>query len=166
MPEPERLVVLLPMPCEWCSTGLYRRRFAEVEVETPFGARARLCRICAEKVGGPSWPLVPVADTLPALDYAAAAEYLRFAYWTTAKTTPEYPHQYALLTDSQDPLMHLRVVRFIRSNGERRKWAPKSGPAAGRSAWCHYWTVGRYEYWTMPNRADPIVNRKPVDATD
>jgi hypothetical protein len=165
MPDPERVVVLLTGWCEWCSTGLYKRRSAELEVFAEFGAYVRLCRICAEKIPGPRLPLVPIAATLPMLEPAEVAAYLAAQTWTPAKSVPEYPHSYVLLSRSADPLTHLRVHRFIRAKGERRQWKPATGPAAGSHVWCHYWTAGDYEYWSQPAISDPILNRKPADAT-
>jgi hypothetical protein len=161
MTEPG-LAVLVSAPCEWCSTGLYQRKTAEVLTATTVGgATARLCGACADAIGtGPRTPLVPVADTLPLLEPAEAAAYLRRQKWARARTVPEYPHEYLLLNRSTDPLTHLRVVRWIRQTGERRQWAPSDGPAAGKRVWCHYWTAGKYEHWTQPSRTDPILNRK------
>ena len=159
----EPVAVLVPAPCEWCSTGLYRRKTAEVLTATTVGgATARLCGACADAIGaGPRTPIVLVADTLPLLAAAGAASYLAGQEWARARTVPEYPHEYLLLSRSADPLTHLRVVRLIRELGERRKWSPASGPAAGRSVWCCYWRAGKYEHWTQPGRTDPILNRKP-----
>jgi len=92
MTEPG-LAVLVPTPCEWCSTGAYRRKTAEVVTATTVGgATARLCGGCADAIGaGPRTPIVPVADTLPLLAAADAASYLAGQEWTTARTVPEYP---------------------------------------------------------------------------
>ena len=161
------LAVLAPTACEWCSTGFYQRKMARWQTRTKVGgATARLCDDCAEAIGdGPRARLVPVAETaLPLPTEEAVAAYLAAETWTTARTVPEYPHAYLLLARSSDPLMHLRVVRFIRERGERRQWAPKDGPAAGRRVWCHYWTSGEWEHWTQPSAADPILNRKPAGA--
>lgn len=161
MTDPDAVVVLLPSPCEWCSTGLYRRRNAEIQA-TVFGATARLCATCAKGLGVTGPPLAYLADTLPMLAVGELALYLQDAAWTTAKTVPEYPHQYLLLSKSPDPLTHLRAVRYIRANGERREWSPTSGPAAGRMVWCHYWASPTHLHWTQPSRHDPILNRKPL----
>jgi len=164
------LHVLTPTPCEWCSTGFYQRKMAVFYTETRVGgAVAKLCEACDAAIGRPGTlraRLVPVADAArPLPDEATVAGYLAAETWTNARTVPEYPHAYLLLARSTDPLMHLRVVRFIRERGERRQWAPKDGPAAGRKVWCHYWTSGEWEHWTQPSAADPILNRKPAGAT-
>jgi hypothetical protein len=163
-PERPDLHVLAPTPCEWCSTGLYQRKMARFQVATTVGgATARLCADCAELIGdGPHALIVPVADSYRQLYDAEAALYLAEQTWTAARTVPEYPHEYLLLTRSTAPLTHLRAVRFIRARGDRRQWAPASGPAAGRKVWCHYWTSGEYLHWTQPSEADPILNRKPA----
>src|SRR5262245_17916970 len=155
------VVVLNPVPCEWCSTGFYQRKMAAVQTRTKLGTTARLCVDCAVVIGeGQPAPLIPVADTLNRLSIRAVATYLTGQKWTTAKTVPEYPHQYVLLSRSTDPLGHLRTVRFIRERGERRQWAPSDGPAAGRRVWCSYWPLGEHLYWTQPSAADPILNRR------
>jgi hypothetical protein len=163
---PDELTVLLTTPCEWCSTGLYQRRMAVVAVtlDSLAGATARLCMTCADAIGGDAWrtPVVPVADALPLIEPHDAAIYLATQTWTPARSVPEYPHEYVLLTRSTDPVMHLRTARWIRENGERRQWSPAAGPAAGRRVWCHYWRSGGYEHWTQPSEADPILNRKPA----
>lgn len=153
--------VLSTGPCELCSTGLYQRKMAVVQTATKVGAAtARLCMDCADLIGtGWRTPLIPVADDLPLLDDADATRYLEAQRWTTARTAPEYPHAYVLLSRSADPLTHLRTVRLIRLEGERRQWTPATGPAAGRKVWCHYWRSGPFEYWTQPSLADPILNR-------
>jgi hypothetical protein len=157
------IVVMVPRPCEWCSTGLYQRRRAEVQTPTRAGL-ARLCLTCAAAIGaGPAAPLVPIADELPLIGEDDAAFYVGGHTWTEAKTA-DYPHAYLLLTSSRDPVMHLRVVRFIRETGERRRWAPTSGPAAGRKMTCSYWQCGDFDYWTMPSQFDPILNRKVIDS--
>ena len=154
---------LLVTPCEWCSTGLYQRRMAvvAVRVERAGGATARLCMQCADDIAGDAWrtPIVPVAESLPLIEEAEAAAYLARQKWTVARTAPEYPHEYLLLSRSTDPLLHLRTGRLIRETGERRQWTPTTGPAAGRRVWCHYWRSGAYEHWTQPSAADPIINR-------
>lgn len=160
MTEPS-LAILTPTPCEWCSTGLYQRKLAEIlTATTVLGATARLCAACADLIGhGPRVALIPAAELLEQIDTVTAAGYLGGQPWTPARSVPEYPHEYLLLSRSTDPGTHLRVVRLIRGEGERRKWSPPSGPAAGRSVWCHYWRVGTHEYWTQPSLADPIINR-------
>ena len=168
--EPERpgLHVLAPTPCDWCSTGLYQRKMARWMAATTVGAAtARLCDDCADLIGdGPRMRLVPVADAYRQLYDAEVGLYLaEQTAWTKARTAPEYPHEYLLVTRSTAPLTHLRTVRFIRANGERRQWAPSSGPAAGRKVWCHYWTSGEYQHWTQPSEADAILNRKPIGET-
>lgn len=105
---------------------------------------------------------MPVADTLPLPTEGAVAGYLAAEFWTLARTVPEYPHEYLLLTRSNDPLMHLQVVGFIRERGERRQWPPKDGPAAGKRVWCHYWTAGGYLHWTQPALTDHV--RPPLHA--
>jgi hypothetical protein len=156
---------MIPTYCELCSSGLYRRKYAAIETATTVGtATARLCGQCADLIGtGPRRRIVPVADTLPLIAEADAAAYLAAQNWTPARTVPEYPHEYVLLARSADPLMHLRVVRFIRDTGDRRQWTPGDGPAAGRKVWCHYWKSGDHEHWTQPSEADPILNRKPSE---
>ena len=91
---------------------------------------------------------------------AEAADWLASQAWTFARSVPGQPHEYLLLRRSADPLMHLRVVRFIRERGERRPWAVPGG--RGR-VWCSYWPAGDLEYWTQPRDADPILNRGRKD---
>jgi hypothetical protein len=150
---------LSPTPCEWCSTGLFQRKMAVVLTATTVGtATARLCMDCADAIGeGWRTPIRPVADTLDLLDADAAEAYLTAAEWRNARTVPDHPHAYVLLSRSADPLAHLRVVRFIRETGERRQWSPGDG---GPRVWCHYHRADPWLYWTQPSQADPILNRR------
>jgi hypothetical protein len=157
MPTPKRRIVLVRPPCDWCS-GPYQYRPAQLETGLTIGgdARAVLCDQCAAMIGrGARSELVPVADTLDLITPGEAWAYLGSEFWTHARTVPEDPHDYLLLQVSHDPLMHLRVIRFIRETGDRRQW-PRD------KRWYSYWRSGGYEHWTMPRESDPIINRRVV----
>jgi hypothetical protein len=160
MPVP--IPTLIPTPCEWCSTGLFQRRMAtwQIELASVGRATARLCDKCADAHDGPRTPLLPIADILDVPGMADVNRYLAAAQWTDARTVPEYPHAYLLLSRSADPVMHLRAGRWIRQFGARRPWAPGDGPAAGKRVWCSYHDAGEFTYWTQPSPADPILNRR------
>jgi len=155
--EPARYVLRRP-PCDWCSSP-YAPKTATVETATGIGgAIARLCAECADLIGaGPRTPLRDAADMNALPTEAEVAAYLTGEQgWTFARTVPDTPHEYLLLRRSMDPYMHLRVVRFIRERGERRKW---TAPNKARVE-CSYWTAGGREHWTMPSESDPILNRR------
>jgi hypothetical protein len=144
--------VLVIPPC-----GVCWDKDAAVEVLTIWGWWASLCMDCAERYGGAGRELRAGPDQPPLITEAQAGAYVESQAFKRARPTfhgrPQAPHEYVLLVRSADPERHLRVVAWIRQNGERRRW--------GRN-WHHYWTWGDYEYWELSPR-DTILNRRGLD---
>jgi hypothetical protein len=142
---------------------MFRTHQATVECATIGGATAMLCDDCAAKIGtGPATPVRDLAHAHPLLSADEAAAYLTGAAgWTFAKSAPDQPHEYLLLSRSADPLAHLRAVRFIRHYGDRRAWPVPGGRG---KVWCSYWTPegSDVEYWTQPRTLEQILNRGAV----
>jgi hypothetical protein len=162
MMDDARIVLIRP-ECPWC-WSYYRQVQATVEVETTVGGVATfLCDDCADAIGtGPRTPLLDAAHARPLLTAGQAAGYLTGAdQWKFARSVPDQPHEYLLLHRSDDPLLHLRTVRFIRHYGEHRSWTV---PGTKTRLWCHYWTPpgSALEYWTQPRRLEQILNRGKV----
>jgi hypothetical protein len=160
-PEPElaRYVLIRP-PCDWCSSP-YRPKTATIETATTVGgAIARLCADCAEVIGDPPYTrLLDAAEAVDLITADQAAAYLAAHPWTYAKTVPEDPHEYLLIHRSADPWMHLRVIRYIRETGERRKWRHPRGAGSGTYA---YWAPGDgWEYWPLGDSETVLNRRKP-----
>jgi hypothetical protein len=149
-----RLVIARP-PCEWCSSP-YRPKTATVETATTVGgASARLCDDCADTIGtGLRVALVDAAKNAPLLTANSAAAYVATETWTYAKSVPNEPHEYLLLARSTDPATHLRVIRYIRETGERRRWARDR-------RWYHYWPEAGHEYWAMGD-SETMLNRRVI----
>ena len=77
--------------------------------------------------------------------------------WRYAKTMPQWPHEYTVrrFDDPQhEQVMFEAAVRFIRSQGERRIFAP-----TGRNS--IYLDVDGRQYWSMgaPVQETIIINR-------
>jgi len=145
-----KLVLVIP-PCGFCWD-----RDAQYEVMTRWGCWASLCAECIANLdSGREEPRLLKAGAAvgPRLTAEQAGAYVDAQEWVFAKTMPKWPHEYVLIWRSPDPWLHLRVVAFIRSVGERRRW--------GRH-FHHYWTWGDHEYWAMPPR-ETILNRRRLD---
>lgn len=151
--------VLVRPPCDWCSSP-YRPKTATVECATVVGgAVARLCDGCADRIGdGPRTRLLDAAEAHDRITEAEAAAYLAAAKFTYAKTVPQDPHEYLLLSRSADPVTHLRVIRLIRAIGEPRLWKLPGG--GGRGTYL-YWQSGGWEYWPLGESETVLNRRKP-----
>jgi hypothetical protein len=116
------------------------------------GGVAFTCDRCAALLADPEQDRLElrVAPMVAGCTEEEAGRYVESQTYTFASTMPETPHYYVLLHNSTDPDTHLRVVNWIRANGEPRPWGRKVH---------HYWTHGNYEYWAMPPR-ETILNRR------
>jgi hypothetical protein len=100
--------------------------------------------------------VLPDGDPLP--DDHEATEYLTYeAGFTYAKTVPDAPHEYLLLSRASDPLHQLRLIDLIRRTGS---------PGSFRGWRYAYRTWGDWTYWASPPAgrppavADSILNRR------
>jgi hypothetical protein len=153
VPANEGSVVMLTIPrCSLC-TG------TAVIAATVFGSPACLCRACAGRTEHTSPLLLEAAGAAAELPTPEeAAEFLAAQEWTSARTMPQWPHEYVMARKSADTWMALRVIEFIRATGERRRW---------HSEWFWYWAPegSEYEYWAM-NPGETVINRRRLDWDD
>jgi hypothetical protein len=148
-----KLVLVIP-PCGFCFD-----RDATTEMMTAWGCEASLCPVCAGKIGmaGTERKLVTAAALAPLPTAAEARAYAEAQTYTRARPTfhgrPQAPHEYVLIWKSTDPWMQLRVLAWLRKNGEPRRWGRKTH---------HYQVWGDWEWWAMPIR-ETILNRRRLD---
>jgi len=145
-----KLVGVIPR-CGFCFDN-------EAEEEVIYsGIAVSLCRRCLRVVRPPARARRSLrlgaepATEEETVAFVEAQEYTRAQ--PTFRGRPQAPHEYVLIWKSTDPWMQLRVLAFIRANGERRRWGPK---------WHTYWTHGEWEYWAMPP-TESILNRRRLD---
>jgi hypothetical protein len=146
--------ILAARPCEVCYD-----RDAVAEVTTIWGVTACLCEPCSAEYGTGHDPVLlragPAQEPLPT--EAEARAYVEVQTFTRARPTfrgrPQPMHEYCLLSRSTAPYEQLRVLAFIRANGELRPY--------GRD-WFHYWVHGDWTYWSLAPRTT-ILNRRRND---
>jgi hypothetical protein len=136
------LVLVVPV-CVLCTRAAACWR-AEVA-----GATADVCERCRGSLGA--------AEAVPLRDAAGAARpvttvqvtrYLRAQAFKYARTVPEHPHEYLVITASTDPWMHLRVIAYLEARGGAETW--RHAPGAKGTTYT-YWRGGDgWEYWASP----------------
>jgi hypothetical protein len=156
LPEPpptEGTTVMLTMPrCSLC-TG------TAVIAAVVFGSPACLCRACATRTEHASPLLLRAAGAAgPPPSPGEVAAFLAAQTWTSARSMPDWPHEWVMARRSTDVWMALRVIEFIRETGNRRRW---------HADWFWYWTPegSEYEYWSM-NPGETVINRRRLDWDD
>jgi hypothetical protein len=142
--EPLVPVLVLSIPvCGLCVTSAAAWR---VEVH---GAAADVCDKCRGVLGaGDAAPLADAAREARRPNTAQVQRYLAAQPFKTARTVPDHPHQYLLVTASTDPWLHLRVIAYIADRGHEETWRPSPG---AKGTTYTYWRGGDgWEYWASP----------------
>jgi hypothetical protein len=140
-PEP---VMLVSIPvCGLCVTlpACWR-----VEVH---GAAADVCAKCRRALGTvDAAPLRDAAREAPRPNTNQVQRYLAAQRFRVARTVPEHPHEYLLVTASTDPWLHLRVIAYLADRGYQETWRPAPG---AKGTTYTYWRGGDgWEYWASP----------------
>lgn len=93
-----------------------------------------------------------------------ARNYIAKVRWQFARTMPLWPHEYTVLTWSQDLAPEFfDFVALIRSAGVVKPWPRDSATPRYHHT---YLQVGEWEYWTMgePVHETGLINRARIDA--
>lgn len=128
-------------------------RPADWEAE-PYGCRAAICDKCRDgllrayaELGHVEPIVVGAADA--SMTDAMVRAYLAGQDFKHARTVPEHPHEYLLVTRSTQPWTHLCVIEWIAEHGRPEQWNPASG--RGRGTTYRYFDAGDgWEYWATP----------------
>jgi hypothetical protein len=136
------LVLVIP-PCGVCTRAAAAWR-AELA-----GATVDVCDRCRDALrAGEAAPLADAARAARRPNTAQVQRYLAAQPFKHARTVPEHPHEYLVLSASTDPWLHLRVIAYIEDRGHQEVWRP----APGRTGTTYtYWRGGDgWEYWPSP----------------